>query len=148
MEKISAGTFRFVLMTPQGTLIDCRSGSLIFPAYDGQQGILRNHAPMLCKLGIGILQLKDIHERENAFFLINSGLARISENYVTVLSHDVTTFEGLDKEEVDEILSKAKSHVAGGAYFSEQTGVEVDMQKARLIVKMAEMADIGISDKQ
>lgn len=140
MVKISTGTFRFVLRTPQGTLIDCRSGSLIFPAHDGQQGVLRNHAPMLCKMGLGIIQVKDIHDRNDAFFLVNSGFARISENFITVLSHDVTTFEGLGDEEAEEMLSKAKSHVAGGAYFSAQTGEAVDLQKAKLIVKMSEMA--------
>jgi F-type H+-transporting ATPase subunit epsilon len=140
MVKISTGTFRFVLRTPQGTLIDCRSGSLIFPGHDGQQGVLRNHAPMLCKMGLGIIQVKDIHDRDDAFFLVNSGFARVSENFITVLSHDVTTFEGLGDEEAEEMLSKAKSHVAGGAYFSTQTGEAVDLQKAKLIVKMSEMA--------
>jgi F0F1-type ATP synthase epsilon subunit len=144
MVKISTGTFRFVLRTPKGTLIDCRSGSLIFPAHDGLQGVLRNHAPMLCKLGLGIIQVKDIHDRDDAFFLINSGFARISENFVTVLSHDVTTFEGLGDEEAEGMLSKAKSHVAGGAYFSTQTGQAVDLQKAKLIVKMSEMASIEV----
>ncbi len=140
MVRISTGTFRFVLRTPQGTLIDCRSGSLIFPAHDGLQGVLRNHAPMLCKMGLGIIQVKDIHDRDDAFFLINSGFARISENFITVLSHDVTTFEGLSDEESEKLLSKAKSNVAGGAYFSSQTGQTVDIQKAKLIVKMAELA--------
>jgi ATP synthase F1 epsilon subunit len=140
MVRISTGTFRFVLMTPQGTLIDCRTGSLIFPAHDGMQGVLRNHAPLLCKIGLGILQVRDIHDREDAFFLVNSGFARISENNITVLSHDVTTFEGLDKEQAEEMLSEAKSHVAGGAYFTAQTGQKVDLQKAKFIVKMAEMA--------
>jgi F-type H+-transporting ATPase subunit epsilon len=142
MVKISTGTFRFVLRTPQGTLIDCRSGSLIFPSHDGLQGVLRNHAPMLCKLGLGIIQVKDIHGRDDAFFLINSGFARVNENFITVLSHDVTTFEGLDDEKAAELLSKAKSNVAGGAYFSTQTGQAVDLQKAKLIVKMSEMASI------
>ena len=140
MVKISTGTFRFVLMTPKGTLIDCRTGSLMFPAHDGLQGVLRNHAPMLCKIGLGIIQVREIHDREDAFFLVNSGFARISENYITVLSHDVTTFEGLDEEQAEQMLSKAKSHVAGGAYFTSQTGQEIDMQKAKLIVKMGEMS--------
>jgi F0F1-type ATP synthase epsilon subunit len=128
-------------------MIDCRSGSLIFPAHDGLQGILRNHAPLLCTIGLGIIQVKDIHDKDDAFFLVNKGFARISENYITVLSHDVTTFEGLSDEESEELLSKAKSNVAGSAYFSTQTGEAVDLQKAKLIVKMAEMADLSINNK-
>ena len=144
MVKISTGTFRFVLRTPQGTLIDCRAGLLIFPAYDGLQGVLRNHVPMLCKLSLGIVQVKEIHDGEDAFFLLNGGFARISENFVTILSHDVTTFEGLNAEESEEMLSKARSHAIGGAYFSTQTGQAVDMQKAKLVIKMAEMAKLEI----
>ena len=143
MVKISTGTFRFVLRTPQGTLIDCRTGSMIFPAHDGLQGVLRNHAPMLCKIGLGIVQIKEIPDRDDAFFLVNEGFARISENFITVLSDDVTTFEGLDEEQSKEMLLKAKSNVAGGAYFTAQTGQEIDMQKAKLIVKMAELADVS-----
>lgn len=142
MVKISTGTFRFVLRTPQGTLIDCRTGSLTFPSHDGLQGVLRNHAPMLCKIGLGIMQVKDIQGREDAFFLVNNGFARINENFIIVLSDDVTTFEGLEEEQSEEMLSKAKSHVAGGAYFTAQTGQKIDMQKAKLIIKMAEMAAI------
>lgn len=144
MVKISTGTFRFVLRTPQGTLIDCRTGSLIFPSHDGLQGVLRNHAPMLCKIGLGIIQVREIHDREDAFFLVNNGFARINENFITVLSDDVTTFEGLDKEQSEELLSKAESHVAGGVYITAQTGQAVDMQKAKLIIKMAEMADVKL----
>ena len=144
MVKISTGTFRFVLRTPQGTLIDCRTGSLIFPSHDGLQGVLRNHAPMLCKIGLGIIQVKEIHDREDAFFLVNDGFARISENFITVLSDDVTTFEGLGEEQSEEMLSKAKRHVAGGAYFTAQTRQEIDLHKAKLIVRMAEMAAIHL----
>jgi len=144
MVKISTGTFRFVLRTPRGTLIDCRAGSLIFPAYDGLQGVLRNHMPMLCKIGLGIIQAREIKDREDAFFLVNEGFTRISENFITVLSDDVTTFEGLDEEKSKEMLSEAKSHVAGGAYFTAQTEQRVDLQKAKLIVKMAEMASIDL----
>ena len=139
MVKLSTGTFKFVLRTPTGTLIDCRAGSIIFPAHDGLQGVLRNHVPMLCKLGLGIVQVKDITGRDDAYFVINGGFARISENNVAVLSFDVVTFEGKTDEEIESILSKAQSHVAGGAYIETQTGEEIDIPKARLIVKMAEM---------
>lgn len=142
MVSLSKGTFRFVLQTPYGTLIDCRSGSLIFPAHDGLQGVLRNHAPMLCKLSLGMIQVKDISGRDDAFFVINGGFARINENFITVLAHDVTTFEDMDIKEAEELLAKAHSHLAGGAYISTQTGETFDPEKARLIVKMGEMADI------
>ena len=67
MVGLSSGVFRCVLMTPEGKVFDCRPGQIILPAHDGLIGILRNHAPMLCELGSGILEVRDIagagHER-------------------------------------------------------------------------------------
>ena len=150
MVRISTGTFRFVLQTPRGTLIDCRAGSLIFPAHDGHQGVLRDHAPMLCRLGLGIIQIKEMPDRPDAFFLVNGGFTRISDNFMKVLSLDVTTFEGLNDQQAKDMLSDAKSKVAGAAYFSTQSGEAIDSLKAKLVVKMAEMAkiDIGTGEKK
>ena len=139
MVALSRGVFRCVLLTPVGKMLDCRAGSVVMPGYDGHIGILRNHAPMLCRLSRGILQVKEIAGRKNAFFLIEGGFARVSENNVTILTDEVTTFEGLQRSEAEHILSKAKAVVVGGAYIQQQIG-EVDVEKARLVVRMSQLS--------
>lgn len=141
MVGFSRGTFRFVLLTPAGKLLDCKAGALVLPGHDGFRGVLRNHAPMLCKLGVGIMEVREIAGRGDAFFLVDGGFARISENFVTVLAEEVTTFEGMERDEAEAIVSKARSIVVGGAYIRSQIGA-IDVKKARQLVKLARLSSI------
>ena len=142
MVGFAGSTFRCLLLTPEGKLLDCRAGSLVLPGYDGEIGVLRNHAPMLCKLGQGILQIKNITNRKDAFYIIDAGFARISENSVTILAYEVTTFEGMDKEKAEHFLSKAKEIVFAKHYIMTQRE-GVDFEKAALVVKMGRLYGIG-----
>ena len=136
------GTFKCILLTPSAKLLECRTTSIILPAHDGHRGVLRNHAPMLCKLDRGILQVRNIKGRGDAFFLIEGGFARVSLNNITILTHEAITFDEMDKEEAEQMISDAKSVVVGKAYIKTQIG-EVDAQKSALIVKLAELSKVG-----
>lgn len=141
MVGISRGIFRLVLLTPKAKLLDCRAGSLILPAHDGQWGILRNHCPLLAKLSLGIMQVREISDRPDAFFILEGGFVRVTENHITVLAYDTITFEGLDQEEIQGMVSDAQSVVVGKEYIRTQRR-EVDVERARLIVRMAQMAGV------
>jgi F-type H+-transporting ATPase subunit epsilon len=141
MVGLSTGNFRVVLLTPAAKLLDCKAGSVVLPGHDGLMGILRNHAPMLCKMGLGIMEVKEIPGREDAFFLINGGFARVSENYLTVLAYDVTTFEGMERSEAEQMVSEARSIIVGKAYIRAHME-EVDVEKAALLVKMGRLSSI------
>lgn len=141
MVGLSSGLFRCVMLTPLGKLLDCKAGSLVLPGADGSLGILRNHAPMLCKLAAGIVEVKEMPGRGDAFFLIDGGFLRMSENYATILADDVTTFEQMTESEARETLSKARQVVVGGAYITTQIG-KVDLEKAKLLVKLGKLSGI------
>lgn len=142
MVGLFSGTFQCVVQTPHGCLLDCKSVSVVLPAHDGMRGILRNHAPMLCRLARGIVEVKEIAGRKDAFFLVNGGFARISENYLIILADDVSSFEGMDQAEIDKMVSDAKSLVVAGAYMTTQTGEDADVDRARLITKMARLSSV------
>ena len=144
MVGFSHGKFRVVLLTPKAKLLDARVGSLVLPAHDGQMGVLRNHCPILSELGFGIMQVREIADRpKDAFYIIEGGFVRASENHVTVLAYDVTTFEGKDPEQVESMVSHAQSVVAGQDYIRTQQEA-IDQKMAKYIVRMAEMASIQV----
>ena len=145
MVGLSRGKFRVVLLTPKAKLLDAKVGSVVVPAHDGQMGILRNHCPTLAALGFGIMQVREVVERPNAFYIIEGGFVRISENHVTVLAYAVTTFEGKDTEAVESMISHAQSVVAGQEYIRSQQE-SIDSRKAGFIVQMAELASVKSSD--
>ena len=141
MVGLTRGIFRTILLTPKAKLLDCRAGSLILPAHDGQRGILRNHCPMLAKLSLGVLQVRDITNRPDAFYILEGGFVRVTENHVTILAYDAITFEGMDPEEIRHMISDAQSVIVGKEYIRTQRK-EVDMERARLIVRMAHLAGV------
>ena len=145
MVGLSHGKFRVVLLTPNAKLLEARVGSVILPVHDGQMGILRNHCPTLATLGFGIMQVREITDRPDGFFIIEGGFVRISENHVTVLAYDVTTFEGKDPKTVDSMISHARSVMAGQEYIRSQQEA-MDQKKAAFITQMAEMAGIKSPD--
>lgn len=144
MVGISRGKFRVVLLTPKAKLLDLRCGSVVLPAHDGQLGILRNHSPLLSELGFGIMQVREIPDRLDAFYVINGGFVRVNENHVTVLAYDVVTFEGMEEKAIETLLSHAHSVVVGQEYIRSQQEA-MDHKKAKFIVHMAELAGIQMS---
>lgn len=132
-------------MTPKAKLLEARVGSVVLPAHDGQMGIMRNHCPLLAELGFGIMQVHEIADRPDAFFVLEGGFVRVSENHVTVLAYDVVTFEGMEKKEIESLVSQARSVVAGQEYIRTQQEA-IDQKKAKMIVQMAEMASIEVAE--
>ena len=140
MVSFATGTFNCVLMKPDGTMLDGKATSVTLPGHDGSLGILRNHAPMLCKLGLGIMVVRGMIDRSDAYFLLEGGFARVSQNSLTVLAYDVTHLQSMDEEDARNLLAKANEIVVGNAYMRHQKGQEFSTEKARCLVKMAEMS--------
>ncbi len=146
MVGLGTGIFRCVLLMPEGSLLDCKASAVSLPGHDGSLGILRNHAPMLCKLGMGIMAVRDIAGREDAFFFIDGGFARVSENSLTVLAYDVVSFEHMEDAEIEDLVSKARETVVGQAYIRQQKDQQMTHERAKLLVKLAELT--GIDEKK
>ena len=95
MDNAGQKTFACSLIDPTGKLLDCRTTSVVLPAHDGQIGILYNHMPMLCQLGLGVMRVsvaadephKEASEGEASFF-IDGGFALIAANSVMVVAYD------------------------------------------------------------
>jgi F-type H+-transporting ATPase subunit epsilon len=146
MVTYSTGLFDIALLSPHGKIFEGRAGSVILPAYDGSLGIMRNHCPLMCRLGLGIMHVKQRPSGEDdTYYLIDGGFARMTENNLAVLAYDVTTFEGLKDEEIAELVSDAKQLFYGQQYILEHTP-RADYDKAALIVKMAKLASIETTE--
>ena len=144
MVGLSQGKFRVVLQTPKASLLDCRAGSLVLPGSEGYFGVLRNHCPMLCSLDKGIMQVREIVGREDAFYIVEGGFVQVGENHVTVLAYEATTFEGKNEKAIEKMLYQARSVAAGQEYIRTQQEA-IDLKKARLIGRMAELAGIQLA---
>jgi ATP synthase F1 epsilon subunit len=127
-----------VLLTPKAKLLDCRAVSVILPCSDGERGILRNHCPMLTGVGKGIMQVHEISDHPDAYFVLEGGFARFSENNLTVLAYDAITFNEVNPDKVKQIISHAQEVIASQEY---TPSGQSEKARSRLILRMAELGD-------
>jgi F-type H+-transporting ATPase subunit epsilon len=143
MASPTGSVFHVSFYTPQGKLYDGPAGLLIIPGHDGQWGLLRNHCPMMCVLGYGLVRIEQIPDHPNAYFLINGGFARFNENTATILAYDVTTFEGMDPQKAKDLVAHAHCVVDGTEPAEPQEGLTLlNPRKAAMIVRMSQYARI------
>jgi F0F1-type ATP synthase epsilon subunit len=117
--------FNCVVIAPSGKILDCQTPSVVFPAHDGQRGVLYNHMPMFCKLGFGIMEVKsallDDQQLQDLFLLVDGGFVVVCLNLLKVTSYDVV-FPTKGKPEVlENIISSISKKLASSKMNREQS---------------------------
>ncbi len=79
-----ANTFRAAVVTPEASLFDQVVVQAHLPTHDGQRGILYQHAPLLTKLGSGVLRLQTENGEER--FFVSGGYAQMLNNELTIIT--------------------------------------------------------------
>ena len=72
------------VVSPERTLYEGEAESIVAPAFDGQVGILTNHAPMLTLLGTGELRLTS--SGGDRRFTVSGGFLEVADNRVRVVT--------------------------------------------------------------
>ena len=101
------GTFQCSVVTPERAVLECEARSVVLPAWDGEIGILRNRAPLVCRLGIGELRVETASEKHTLF--LDGGFAEMSDNRLTILTSAARLPEELTEAEIDASLETAKA---------------------------------------
>jgi F0F1-type ATP synthase epsilon subunit len=139
-------TFQCVVVAPPGKVIDCRATSVVFPAYDGMVGILRDHMPMFCELGLGMMEVEYLTEKADkpeskAFLVIDRGFALICENLLTLITNDAVSSVGAKKEKIEHMIEKLAKKLPTAAYTPDQQ--EHETKKLTLLKQLLETAGKG-----
>ena len=77
-------TFTCTVLTPERKVLETAATFAAIPAYDGEVGILHDRAPLLCRLGVGILRLDTPAGAQRIF--VDAGFAEMLDNRLTVLT--------------------------------------------------------------
>jgi F-type H+-transporting ATPase subunit epsilon len=82
---VAASRLKVAVISPERTLFDGEAEMVVAPAWDGEVGILRGHAPMLVLLGEGRLRVTGTPAGERQFH-VAGGFLQVADDVVTVLS--------------------------------------------------------------
>lgn len=135
--------FQCVVVAPPGKVIDCRATSVIFPAHDGMVGILRDHMPMFCELGLGMMEVEYLSEKADkpqskAFLVIDKGFVLIGENLLTLITNDAVSSIDAKKEKIEHKIEKLTKKLSTAAYTPDQQ--EHETKKLALLKQLLEIA--------
>ncbi|HEX6626362.1 MAG TPA: ATP synthase F1 subunit epsilon [Gemmatimonadaceae bacterium] len=75
------------VISPEAVLFEGETDSVVAPAYDGEVGILTNHAPLMALLGNGQLRLGTGGGRR---FNVSGGFMQVLNNQVRVVTEKAT----------------------------------------------------------
>lgn len=135
-------TFHCDLIDPTGKLLDCEASSVVLPAHDGQVGILYDHMPMLCQLGLGVMKVTPASPVKGApgdrdlFFFIDGGSALVAQNTVTVIAYDALALQDVQAQQIDSMIDKTTKNAANSTLPAIERAHE--NERLRALQKLAE----------
>jgi F0F1-type ATP synthase epsilon subunit len=142
MDATDSKTFTCTLITPAGRLLDCAATSVILPAHDGQVGILHDHMPMLCQLGLGQMNVTVAPaegDRSGSAvplsFFIDGGLALVAVNSVTVVAYEAASLQEDRSEKLKSMMDKAAGNAADAALPDRERAHETE--RLRVLTRLA-----------
>lgn len=76
------------VISAEATLFEGQATAVIAPAFDGEVGILTNHAPMITALGTGTLRIEDSGSTQR--FSVAGGFLQVVDNQVRVVTEQAS----------------------------------------------------------
>ena len=107
------GLIRFVVVTPETTIIDTHARSVTLPLFDGSRGVGRGHAPFIGRLGAGEVRVTGEQgapaDAVRSVF-VEGGFVEVSHDAVTVITQRAVPAESIDpataRADLERILAE------------------------------------------
>jgi F-type H+-transporting ATPase subunit epsilon len=106
-----AGTFHLSVITPERAVLETEASFAAFPAHDGEVGILPGRAPLLFKLGAGLLRAETAGGKQALF--VAGGFAQMVEDRLTILAEQAKDPTRIERAEAEKALAAARAMKAG-----------------------------------
>jgi F-type H+-transporting ATPase subunit epsilon len=86
---MASGNLKVAIISPESTVYEGEADMVVAPAWDGEVGVLRGHAPMLVLLGAG--EMRVTRGGSTQRFRVEGGFMQVADDVVTVLSETAGT---------------------------------------------------------
>ena len=107
MSKASGASFHLQILEADRPFYDGECASLVFPSFDGYEGIQANHSNMFCAVLTGELSFKD----ENGQWrkaAVSDGMIKVEDNEVLILVDSAEWPEEIDILRAQREIAEAK----------------------------------------
>jgi F-type H+-transporting ATPase subunit epsilon len=128
-------SFRYEVLSPEGPIDAAEAVSAVFPARDGQVGVLADRAPLAAVLGAGAMSFHRPDGTLREYFLAG-GFAQVRSGTLTILAECCIPAERLDRHKAMEELQFARQAASQGR--GRTAGCNEALEAARRKVGMVE----------
>lgn len=101
-------SFQLDVITPEGAVLEGEAASVVFPAFDGEYGILPNHAPLVSLVGIGELRVQWKDGGSERLY-VDGGFAQFGDNKLSLLTEQARELSELDPADPERLLEEARN---------------------------------------
>ncbi len=133
------GKMMLDIVTPERRLVSAEVDEVTAPGFYGEFGVLPQHTPYLCQLGVGVLSYRTGSARY--FVSIIEGYAEVGPDKITILAESAERAEDIDAERAQESRRRAQERMAG-----QKSEEELDFDRAELSLKRA-IARISVANQ-
>lgn len=101
------GTFRVTVLTPEAPVLEAEVTQVQVPSHDGLVGVLTKRAPLLTKLGTGVMRLDTAKGTQK--FVITGGYAQMKEDVLTILADEAIPAASVTPEAIAKVDGSLKA---------------------------------------
>ena len=107
-------SFQLELVSPEKLLLSRAVEMVVFPAAEGEMGVLAGHAPMIVALRGGVISVREGGKVTEQLF-VAGGFAEVASDRVTILAEEATPLSSLSKSAAQLRLSEAEAAMTSAA---------------------------------
>jgi F-type H+-transporting ATPase subunit epsilon len=109
----SSNNLKCVVVTPEMAVLDESADFVAVPMYDGELGVLPGRSPLIGRLGVGELRIKNGNNVKRVF--VDGGFVQIRSDVVTLLTDKAQDLANIDvaaaQRELEAALAKPTRNV-------------------------------------
>ncbi len=132
-----AGTFMLEIVSPEELLFKDEVQFVVVPEVTGELGVLRNHAPMIAALNIGIMRYTD-NDGSIKKIAISGGFMEVMFNEARILAETAEAGSQIDVLRAKAAKERAEARIAAKAADTNMARAEMALQRSIARIRAAE----------
>ena len=134
-----SGTFMLEVVTPEDRLFKDEVQFVVVPEVNGELGVLRNHAPLLAALDIGVMRYTDVNGSIKKM-AVSGGFMEVMDNEARVLAETAEHGTQIDVLRAKAAKERAEARLAAKASETNLTRAELALHRAIARIRAAELS--------
>ena len=100
--------FAVEIISPEKTILKTDASEGIWPSYEGEIGILKNHIPLITFLRPGLIKIKGNME---IMFFAEDGTVEFVKNNLLILTSTAYKLSEISKTYIEQLLNKSETDI-------------------------------------